>query len=89
MKVDIDIQSMAEYLRRMETAGFEVGRAAGQIGFRVAVGRDLFAGIAKLRALRWLWAKLIDACGVAEPPPPFVHAVSSDLSSARRDPSRR
>jgi methylmalonyl-CoA mutase len=80
------LAAVVRYLRRMETAGFEVGRAAGQIAFRVAVGRDLFAGIAKLRALRWLWAKLIGACGVAEPPPPFVHAVSSDLSSARRDP---
>lgn len=80
------LATAARYLRRLEEAGLEIEQAAGQIALRVAVGRDLFAGIAKLRALRWLWAKLLAACGVSDPPPPFVHAVSSDLSLARRDP---
>ncbi len=40
-----------------------MGAAAGQLGFAVAVGRDLFLEIAKLRAIRLTWARLVAACG--------------------------
>ena len=78
--------ALVRSLRRMEEAGLDVETAAGQIVLRVAVGRDFFLGIAKLRALRRLWAKLLAACGAADPPAPFVHAVSSDFALTRRDP---
>lgn len=80
------LATVARYLRRLEESGLEIEEAAGQIALRVSVGRDLFVGIAKLRALRWLWSKLLAVCGVRHPPPPFVHAVSSDLSLTERDP---
>lgn len=80
------IATAARYLRGMAEAGLAPEAAAGQIMLRIAPGRDLFAGIAKLRALRLLWSKLLAACGVESPAPPFVHAVSSDLELTRRDP---
>ncbi len=80
------LATVARYLRRLEEAGLAPEAAAAQIVVRIAPGRDLFLGIAKLRALRLCWSKLLAACGVAEPPAPFVHAVSSDLALARRDP---
>lgn len=80
------LATVARYLRRLEEAGLDPAAAAGQVVLRIAPGRDLFLGIAKLRALRLCWSKLLAACGVGEPPPPFVHAVSSDLALARRDP---
>jgi len=78
--------TLVRYLRRMVEEALDVLEAAEQVTFRIAVGRDLFLGIAKLRALRWLWTKVLAAGGVAAPPPPFVHAVSSDLALTRRDP---
>ena len=80
------VATLVRYLRRMEEAGLGAEAAAGQVELRVAVGRDLFLGIAKLRSLRLLWAKLLGVCGVVNSPPPFIHAVSSDRALARRDP---
>ncbi|MBK9752993.1 MAG: hypothetical protein IPO88_05690 [Nannocystis sp.] len=53
----------AAYLRALVAGGLGVAAAAGQLGFAVAVGRDLFLEIAKLRAIRLTWARLVAACG--------------------------
>lgn len=52
-----------EYLRAMERAGLDVNTASRQILFRYSVGCRLFMAIAKLRAARRLWARVIEACG--------------------------
>jgi methylmalonyl-CoA mutase len=52
-----------EYLRAMTGAGLDVNSAARQIEFRVSVGCLFFQAIAKLRALRKMWAKIVTACG--------------------------
>ena len=52
-----------EYLRAMTAAGLEFDAAVRQIVFHEAVGCKFFQSIAKLRALRKLWAKVIEACG--------------------------
>jgi len=51
-----------EYLRAMTAAGLEFNAAVGQIAFHETVGCKFFQSIAKLRALRKLWAKVIKAC---------------------------
>ena len=53
----------AAYLRALVAGGLSVEVAAGQLAFAAAVGRDVFLEIAKLRALRLAWAKLVAACG--------------------------
>lgn len=53
----------AAYLRALVAGGVSVEVAAGQLAFAAAVGRDVFLEIAKLRALRLAWAKLVAACG--------------------------
>lgn len=53
----------AAYLRALVAGGLGVATASGQLGFAVAVGRDLFLEIAKLRAIRLAWARLVAACG--------------------------
>jgi len=52
-----------EYLRAMTAAGLEFDAAVRQIAFQEAVGCKFFQSIAKLRALRKLWARVIEACG--------------------------
>jgi methylmalonyl-CoA mutase len=51
----------------------------------VAVDADQFAGIAKLRALRLLHAKLMEAAGIA-PFAPHIHAETSTRMLTRLDP---
>ncbi|MDY7109536.1 MAG: methylmalonyl-CoA mutase subunit beta, partial [Planctomycetota bacterium] len=52
-----------EYLRAMERGGLEVNAAARQMRFRYSVGCRLFMAIAKLRAARRLWARIVEASG--------------------------
>lgn len=51
----------------------------------ITVDADQFAGIAKLRALRLLHAKLMEAAGIA-PFAPHIHAETSTLMLTRLDP---
>ncbi len=74
------------YLRCLEAAGLSPEAGARQLAFRFAVGRDLFTGVAKLRAARRLWAEVLRQCGVERPEPPFIHAVASHRTLSRRDP---
>jgi methylmalonyl-CoA mutase len=52
----------AVYLRALVEAG-ATAAGARQIGFAAAVGRDVFLELAKLRAMRLTWARLVAACG--------------------------
>jgi len=76
-----------EYLRANLEAGLSVAQASAQIGFRVTVASDLFLEIAKLRALRSGWAKIVAAyAGDAQAQATQVHAVTSLRTKTRRDP---
>jgi len=57
------VGTAVEYLRAMTAAGLEFNAAVRQIAFHETVGARFFQAIAKLRALRKLWAKAIEACG--------------------------
>jgi methylmalonyl-CoA mutase len=54
------------YLRAAEEAGLEPARAAAQLEFTLTVGTDQFGEIAKLRAFRRLWARVLELSGVPE-----------------------
>ena len=51
------------YLKTLVDAGLGVDAAARQIHIRCAVDGELFGGIARLRALRRLWDRVVAACG--------------------------
>ena len=51
-----------EYLRAMTAAGLDLDAAVKQIAFHETVGCKFFQATAKLRALRKLWARTIEAC---------------------------
>jgi len=73
-------------LRVLERAGLAPQRAARTIVFEMAVGRDVFTGIAKLRAMRLVLAKLLRASGVEDSPAAWIHAFTSPRTLAERDP---
>lgn len=74
-------------LRALSAAGMDLADAAGRIVFRLAVGADQFAGIAKLRAVRSMWNRVLEVGGVpADRRTMRVHAVTSEAMMTRRDP---
>ena len=52
------------YLRDLEAAGVSASDAFGQLEFRVSANADEFLTIARLRALRRLWARVGEVSGV-------------------------
>jgi methylmalonyl-CoA mutase len=79
------LSTTVAYLRALFDGGIERERAARQLWFQIAVGRDTFGELCKLRALRLLAGKVYAAAGLASAPPP-IHAVSSPRTQAQRDP---
>lgn len=75
------------YLRAIDEGKLEVAEAAKQISFRVSVGCDFFMAIAKLRAVRKLWARVIEASG-GDPAACAIklHATTADRVVTKRDP---
>ncbi|HWU20832.1 MAG TPA: methylmalonyl-CoA mutase family protein [Nocardioides sp.] len=55
----------AQYLRVLEQAGVDVADAARLIEFRYAATDEQFPTIAKLRAARRLWARVLELSGVS------------------------
>jgi len=78
------LASTADVLRSFSDMEFDPEEISRNIVFRVSIGRDFFVGIAKLRALRMLWASLGAHCGIENGPPP-VHAVTSEVNLTRAD----
>ena len=73
------------YLRQLEGAGLSLDAARRTIAFLLAVDADMFLGLAKVRALRRLWARIEQASGLA-PEPMRLHAETSWRMMTRRDP---
>jgi methylmalonyl-CoA mutase len=65
------------HLRMFETARQPISYAAEHIGFAVSVNQDQFTSIAKLRALRLLWARILELSSVKQQIAPHIHAQTS------------
>jgi methylmalonyl-CoA mutase len=79
------LASSVAYLRALEADGVDLDAARKMISFRLASDADQFCGIAKLRALRRLWARVEDASGLA-PLPLHLHAETAWRMMTRADP---
>jgi methylmalonyl-CoA mutase len=75
----------ARVLRVLEQAGIPVGEAAGLVEFRFAATDEQFLTIAKLRAARLLWLRLLEVSG-SPPVDQRQHAVTSRPMMSRYDP---
>jgi methylmalonyl-CoA mutase len=75
----------AGHFRLFEEARQPIVYAAPHIGFAVSVDQDQFLSIAKVRAIRRLWARLQEACG-ARPARATIHAETSYRMMTRLDP---
>jgi methylmalonyl-CoA mutase len=73
------------YLRALEAVGIALEKARRMIFFRLTADADQFLTVAKLRALRKLWARIEQACGLA-PAAVFVSAETAWRTMTQRDP---
>jgi len=75
------------YLRALEERGLDADVAASQIQFCFPVTGELFGEIAKLRAARTLWGRVVEACGGGPVARRMrLHARTSARVATRRDP---
>jgi methylmalonyl-CoA mutase len=72
-------------LRALEGCGIALDDARRMIFFRLTADADQFLTIAKFRALRRLWGRVEEACGLA-PAPLFVGAETAWRMLTKRDP---
>ena len=69
------------YLRLLTAAGFSVDDAAGLVEFRYAATDEQFPTIAKLRAARRLWARVLEASGAGDVAQ-RQHVITSQIGRA-------
>ena len=74
-----------QYLRALEAGGIALAAARRMLYFRLAADADQFLTIAKFRALRKLWARAEEACGLA-PEPVLVAAETAWRMMTQRGP---
>jgi len=74
------------YLRALEGAGVALEAAQNMIYARLAADADQFLTMAKFRALRLLWSRIEEACGLS-PKPLFIAADTGWRMLTQRDPS--
>ncbi len=78
----------AEYLTYLTEKGFDIDDIAPKIRFHFAVGSSYFMEIAKFRAARYLWAKIINVYGLsdAKNAAMFIHCSNSEWNKTLYDP---
>lgn len=75
------------YFRRLEACGLDIDTIAASTFVQTGIDSHQFLAIAKLRALRLLWAKVVKACGGSPSSQHvLIHACTSRVSTAKRDP---
>lgn len=73
------------YLRALEAGGIALDVARSALSFRLIADADQFLTMAKFRALRLLWARIEQACGLT-PRPIFIAAQTAWRMLTQRDP---
>jgi methylmalonyl-CoA mutase len=77
-----------EYVRAATNRGLDIDAFAGRLSFFFAIGMNFFMEVAKLRAARLLWARLIRPFGPTRPGSMMLrtHCQTSGVSLTEHDP---
>ncbi len=78
------LASAVAYLRAIEQVGVALDHAQGMVYARLSADADQFLTLAKFRALRLLWARIEQACGLT-PKPLFIAADTAWRMLTQRD----
>lgn len=85
-EIALILSSLVAVLRALDTAGVALSDAARCTWAQIAIGRDTFGEVCKLRALRVVWHKVLAAAGVADGRLDAIHAVCAARTLSTRDP---
>jgi len=83
-ELGVMLASAVSHLRMFQEARQPLLYAVPHIGFALSVDQDTFMSVAKLRALRRLWARTQEACALP-PSPVKVHVETSYRMLSARD----
>ncbi|MER0236621.1 methylmalonyl-CoA mutase [Fulvimarina sp. MAC8] len=77
-----------EYVRAAMARGLDVDRFAPRLSFFFCIGMDFFKEVAKLRAARMLWAKIMEDFGATDDRSKMLrtHCQTSGVSLTEQDP---
>ncbi len=77
-----------EYVRAAQARGLDVDAFAPRLSFFFAIGMNFFMEVAKLRAARTLWSKIMANFGAKDPKSLMLrtHCQTSGVSLTERDP---
>ena len=77
-----------EYVRAAQARGLDVDAFAPRLSFFFAIGMNFFMEVAKLRAARTLWARIMAGFGAKDPKSLMLrtHCQTSGVSLQERDP---
>jgi len=85
--IALGVATGLEYLKAMLAAGLDVATASRQMVFDLSVGTHHFLAIAKLRAARRVWARIIECCGgKGDVGAMRIHARTGLRTLTQRDP---
>lgn len=73
------------YLRALEAGGIDLDTARDRISVLLVADADEFVTLSKFRAMRRLWARVEQACGL-EPKPLRIHAETAWRMMTKREP---
>ncbi|MGI9462310.1 MAG: methylmalonyl-CoA mutase family protein, partial [Aestuariivirgaceae bacterium] len=82
-ELGIALATLVQYIRALESQGIDLGTAACSQGLLLTSSADLFMNIAKLRAARLVWARLLEAMELP------ASDISIDVETSLRMMSRR
>ena len=76
-----------EYLTQLTEAGFDAAKVAQKMAFRFAIGPNYFMEMAKFRAARLLWARIVDAWkpGSGSSAAMYIHGVTASWNMTQYD----
>ncbi|WP_138379274.1 methylmalonyl-CoA mutase [Luteithermobacter gelatinilyticus] len=77
-----------EYVRAAMAAGLDIDSFAPRLSFFFAIGMNFFMEVAKLRAARTLWARIMEDFGAKDPRSLMLrtHCQTSGVSLTEKDP---
>jgi len=77
-----------DYVRAAQVRGLDIDAFAGRLSFFFGIGMNFFLEVAKLRAARTLWSKLMTELGAKDPRSKMLrtHCQTSGVSLTEQDP---
>ncbi len=77
-----------EYVKTAMDAGMDIDKFAGRLSFFFAIGKNFFMEVAKLRAARMLWHRIMTDLGAQNPRSKMLrtHCQTSGVSLTEQDP---